>query len=150
MDFYSRIKMINYIRTLTAAGKPFDPADQGFKDDKFMQPVLEDDPLLFSLDEEQGDEPVKQSPEQMSGKMEELEAKLRDLSLQFQEYKDAVSKNFAKQLEENSTILAATAAKEEKDEEPVDDDSHYFNSYAGNGWVSEVLELLGWCADKST
>jgi protein arginine N-methyltransferase 3 len=141
MDFYSRIKMINYIRTLTAAGKPFDPADQGFNDDKFMQPVLEDDPLLFSLDEEQGDEPEYQmSPHETT--TEDLQAKLRDLELQFQEYKQAVGKHFAKQLEEKSTTFEATVAKNEEEEEPRDDDSHYFNSYAGNCWVSSVFKLM--------
>ena len=141
MDFYSRIMMINYIRTLTAAGKPFDPADQGFKDDKFRQPVLEADPLLFSLDEEQGDEPVEQNPEQVSRRIEELEEKLRDMSLQFQEYKEAVGRNFAKQLEQTSIAFEAAAAKEEMEEEPRDDDSHYFSSYEGNGWVSQSAQV---------
>jgi len=145
MDFYSRIKMINYIRTLTAAGKPFDPADQGFNDDKFMQPVLEDDPLLFSLDEEQGDEPEHQMSPHAETTTEDLQVKLRDLELQFQEYKQAVGKHLAKQLEEKPIFEATSAKKEEEEEEKElrDDDSHYFNSYAGNCWVSGALQLMG-------
>jgi protein arginine N-methyltransferase 3 len=124
LDFYGRIKLVNYIRTLTAQGKTYDPADRGFEDEKFLQPVLEEDPVLFSLEdgeEEEGEE----SPEV---KIRELEEKLRDLALQFQQYKEAVSESFVKKMDEKTPALA-----EKKEETPRDDDSHYFNSYAGNG-----------------
>ena len=64
-------------------------------------------------------------------KVQDLEARLKDLALQFQEYKEAVSENFAKQLADKSAGVEAQsgAAKVEQ----RDDDSHYFNSYAGNG-----------------
>jgi protein arginine N-methyltransferase 3 len=134
LDFYSRIKLINYIRSLTAAGKTYTAGDRAFEDDKYMQPTLEEDPLLFSVDEEEVDE----IPESADERVKELEAKLRDLTMQFQEYKSAVSDNFAKQLEEKSASVESKAKEEKKDEEPRDDDTHYFNSYAGND-IHEIM-----------
>jgi hypothetical protein len=53
LDFYASIKLVNYIRSEVLAGKDKpdveDPA--AWADDKFLQPTLEDDALLFSLDE---------------------------------------------------------------------------------------------------
>ncbi|KAF8253916.1 S-adenosyl-L-methionine-dependent methyltransferase [Wilcoxina mikolae CBS 423.85] len=133
LDFYSRIKLINYIRTLTSAGKTFDIGDRGFEEDKFLQPVLEEDPILFSLDDEETDE----VPETADERVKDLEARLRDLGLQFQEYKAAVCESFAKNLEEKSASVEARGGDEKK-EEPRDDDSHYFNSYAGND-IHEIM-----------
>jgi hypothetical protein len=53
LDFYASIKLVNYIRSEVLAGKDkpnvSDPA--AWVDDKFLQPTLADDALLFSLDE---------------------------------------------------------------------------------------------------
>ncbi|KAF2480148.1 hypothetical protein BDY17DRAFT_303309, partial [Neohortaea acidophila] len=55
LDFYSTIKLVNYIRSAVADGKPPDVPDLAdpavWADDRFMKPVLEDDALLYSLDE---------------------------------------------------------------------------------------------------
>jgi protein arginine N-methyltransferase 3 len=130
-DFYTRIKLVNYIRTLSAAGKTYEAGDRGFEDDRFLQPVMEEDPLLFSLDEdgdEDGDGDGDAAPETAERRIRKLEENLRDLAVQFQEYKSRVSENFVKQME------AATREVEVGEKEaPRDDDSHYFNSYAGNG-----------------
>lgn len=53
LDFYGMIKLVNYIRSSAKAGS--ETADTSnidlWKDDKFLQPVLEEDALLFSLDD---------------------------------------------------------------------------------------------------
>eukprot|EP01112_Ceratiomyxa_fruticulosa_P019796 TRINITY_DN6568_c0_g1_i2.p1 TRINITY_DN6568_c0_g1~~TRINITY_DN6568_c0_g1_i2.p1 ORF type:complete len:590 (-),score=126.34 TRINITY_DN6568_c0_g1_i2:79-1731(-) len=59
LDFYSTIKLINYIRTydkketdekIWTKIKFFsDITPSSFSDDKFLKPTIEDDPLLFSL-----------------------------------------------------------------------------------------------------
>lgn len=53
LDFYTTIKFINYCRTEVAAGKSLPSTDDAslWSDDKYLQPVLEDDALLFSIDE---------------------------------------------------------------------------------------------------
>jgi protein arginine N-methyltransferase 3 len=47
------IKFVNYVRSQVKEGnaKPDVESPAAWEDDKFMQPVLEDDALLFSVDE---------------------------------------------------------------------------------------------------
>ncbi|GAB1739670.1 hypothetical protein NU219Hw_g4614t1 [Hortaea werneckii] len=53
LDFYSTLRLINYIRSQVASGnaKPDCSSPQAWMDDKYMQPVLEDDALLYSIDD---------------------------------------------------------------------------------------------------
>ena len=53
LDFYGMIKLVNYIRAAAAnESASVDASDADlWKDDKFLQPVMEEDALLFSLDE---------------------------------------------------------------------------------------------------
>lgn len=139
LDFYGTIKLVNYIRASTAATCIPDFSSKSlFEDEKFLQPVLEDDALLFGLDEVVDEEEVGVKVEggvvSDSEKVKELEARLVSLSRQFSEYKEVVNKSFEAQL-----------AEPEKAEKKRDDDSHYFHSYAGNGmtisWITHSGEL---------
>ncbi|KAK4696738.1 hypothetical protein P7C71_g1240, partial [Lecanoromycetidae sp. Uapishka_2] len=51
LDFLSTVKLVNYIRSKTkAAVKALDLSERTvFEDEKYLQPVLEDDALLYSL-----------------------------------------------------------------------------------------------------
>ena len=53
LDFYSTIRLINYVRDCAKIGiaSPDTSDPSLWAGDKFMQPVLENDALLFSLDE---------------------------------------------------------------------------------------------------
>jgi hypothetical protein len=53
LDFYATIKFVNFIRAEILSGKDRpDVSDAAaWADDKFLQPVLEDDALLFTLDD---------------------------------------------------------------------------------------------------
>ena len=53
LDFYGTIKLVNYVRDAAINGlQAIDTsAADLWKDDKYLQPVLENDALLFSLDE---------------------------------------------------------------------------------------------------
>ncbi|KAK4627282.1 Ribosomal protein arginine N-methyltransferase rmt3 [Fulvia fulva] len=53
LDFYTTIKFVNYIRSEVKAGKERpDVSDAAsWSDDKFLQPALDEDALLFSLDD---------------------------------------------------------------------------------------------------
>lgn len=139
LDFYGTIKLVNYIRASTAAACIPDFSSKSlFEDEKFLQPVLEDDALLFGLDEVVDEEEVGVKAEggvvSDAEKVKELEVRLASLSRQFSEYKEVVNKSFEAQLVEP-----------EKAEKNRDDDSHYFHSYAGNGttvpWITRSGEL---------
>ncbi|KAA8900449.1 S-adenosyl-L-methionine-dependent methyltransferase [Sphaerosporella brunnea] len=124
LDFYSRIKLVNYIRT----HKAYDAAAMDWEDEKYLKPVVEGDAMLFELEdgEEEGE----------VDRVKELEEQLRDLKMQFAEYKERVSERFVQQLD----VSAVVEVKGEATEKPVlrDNDSHYFNSYAGN----DIHELM--------
>lgn len=68
LDFYASIKLVNYIRAEVKAGKErpdvSDPAS--WADDKYLQPTLEDDALLFGLDE-LDDTPVEDETDAKAG-----------------------------------------------------------------------------------
>ena len=55
LDFYSTIRLVNYIRLAVKDGRPPDVPDLAdpalWSDERFLQPVLQEDALLFSLDE---------------------------------------------------------------------------------------------------
>jgi protein arginine N-methyltransferase 3 len=131
LDFYGTIKLVNYIRSETKASRIPDFTSKAFlDDDKFLQPVLEDDTLLFSLDDPELDLGTEEkSATTDADKVKELELRLASLSQQFLEYKNAVNKSFEAQL-----------AEPDKDEVKRDDDSHYFHSYAGNDIHETMLK----------
>jgi len=53
LDFYATIKLVNYIRSEVLSGHsaPDVSNPEAWADDKYLQPALTDDALLFSLDE---------------------------------------------------------------------------------------------------
>lgn len=57
---YGRIKLINYIRTITNHGlgrnDPFTVSGDDWKEDKYLTPVLTDDPLLYDLEDDFSDD----------------------------------------------------------------------------------------------
>lgn len=137
LDFYGTIKLINYIRTSTAAACiPEFSSKSFFEDEKFLQPVLEDDALLFGLDDvaDEG-EVVTEEGGALSDaeKVKELETRLASLSRQFSEYKEVVNKSFEARLVEPEEV-----------EKKRDDDSHYFHSYAGNGTTISYITCSGY------
>ena len=144
LDFYGNIKLVNYLRSQVHSGKPV-PSEitrKDFDDEKYLKPVLEDDAVLFTLDDlpEVAEIPVEESTAQDKGKgverdsgvliarVSELEEELRRVQSQFSDYRDTVKTTLDKKWEEPSASGSA-APKEEK----RDDDSHYFSSYSYNG-----------------
>jgi protein arginine N-methyltransferase 3 len=135
LDFYGNIKLINYIRFQVQEGKklPEDISKSDFEDEKFLKPVLEDDALLFSLDdlpeiEDSGAPAIKSDsivrPVELVARVSELEEELRRMQTQFDNYRATVSQTLDDRWNTGAT---------EKEEEKRDDDSHYFSSYSYNG-----------------
>lgn len=121
---------MNYIRSCTKVGVEPELDEKAFlQEEKYLQPVLEDDTLLFSLDDEEED-----VPQSADDKVRDLEQKLADLSIQFAEYKEAVSETFAKRLD--------TGTDKKPTESERDDDTHYFTSYAYNGRIADDICML--------
>ncbi|KAI9696087.1 MAG: hypothetical protein M1836_005918 [Candelina mexicana] len=158
LDFYGAVKLINYIRSEVRAGNsiPTVLSKQSFEDEKYLHPALEDDALLFNLDEilgrNAGDEPEDdgQSRKFRTGSanadtltgVNELKEELQRLQTQFSDYRQAVKKTLDESLDAKDASLAEQSSstapsrngqhKNVKDEKK-EDDSHYFVSYSYNG-----------------
>jgi protein arginine N-methyltransferase 3 len=138
LDFLDSIKLVNYVRTQVKAGnkRPDVSSKSQFEDDAYLKPVLEDDALLYSLDdiaeEEAGNEA---SSGDADGRVLELQEELERLQTQFSEYRTAVQQSLEDQLTKEDEKLQPDAAKKSTDKtEEVDAD--YFSSYSYNSTLA--------------
>lgn len=116
-----------------------------FEDDAYLKPVLEDDALLYSLDdltEEQGDESAPSA--ETNRQVNELQEKLEQLQTQFSEYRQAVQKSMDDQLSKEDEKLAEVAPKPSAHtvDRLQEADDGYFVSYAYNGGFPCLAEML--------
>ncbi|KAK2768181.1 hypothetical protein FQN54_000033 [Arachnomyces sp. PD_36] len=153
LDFLGKIRLVNYIRSQVKAGnmKPDVSSAKLFEDDIYMMPVLEDDALLYSLDDVTGEDGSVEgqssadtaNKEHSSDKrVSELQEELDRLRGQFADYQLAVKKSLDKDLEDKD--------KEEpsKPEEPQEggskkvreEESDYFTSYSYNTIHESMLK----------
>ena len=143
VDFYESIKLVNYIRAEAAKGnsKPSVASKDVFDSDDYLKPVLQDDAVLFCLDDVvefgSGDEPTgmnskEKSTTDPSARIRELEEQLQKMQEQFAEYRQAVGKTLDERWADRAGPSAEASTS--SDAEPKrDDDTHYFDSYSYNG-----------------
>ncbi|THY10319.1 S-adenosyl-L-methionine-dependent methyltransferase [Aureobasidium pullulans] len=142
LDFFGAIKFVNYIRGEAKNGnqKPDVSSKSLFEDDKYMQPALEDDALLFSLDDvlDSEDAAGQDLPIGSSGdKTAELEAQLARLREQFAEYKLTVEKTLDDRWNEPSKEGEAGSSKTKNENHQ---DPGYFDSYSYNDIHQTMLQ----------
>lgn len=134
---------MNYIRSEVKNGnKNPDVSDAAkFADDKYLQPVLEDDAVLFSLDELSADDEEPQSEE--AKKVKELEEQLQQLASQFAEYRETVSKTLEERWNEKDTPKEGEAGPSGSSKAPEGKwgiDTGYFDSYSYNGKLHKIVD----------
>ncbi|TVY50517.1 Ribosomal protein arginine N-methyltransferase rmt3 [Lachnellula cervina] len=150
LDFYGTIKFVNYIRNQIHSGHKVtsDVSKEAFEDEKFLKPLLEDDALLFSLDElpeveqnSSGSQDKGKGAERDSGELvsrvSELEEELRMTQTQFDNYRATVKETLDERWNTKDTTEPSSSAKKE---EKRDDDSHYFSSYSYNDIHETMLK----------
>ncbi|TPX66016.1 hypothetical protein SpCBS45565_g04769 [Spizellomyces sp. 'palustris'] len=163
LDFYGSIRLINYVRT-KAKDDPSFTADAlleagksapWLNDDGYLQPVLEDDPLLYAFEDEDDEEldaiisghsvaPVAESTptsaeDELHARLQAAEQRailaerrLDELTKAFMQYKDMVKEAF---LDEpttkggKATVRVDTSTDDESEDEEWAMD-YYFGSYA--------------------
>ncbi|KAM3069642.1 Ribosomal protein arginine N-methyltransferase rmt3 [Clarireedia jacksonii] len=145
LDFYGSIKLTNYIRSKAQSKEKVtsDISLADLEDEKYLKPVLEDDALLFCLDElpdvnqQNGSEGKgkEAEPGQLVARVSELEEELRKIQTQFENYRNTVKET----LDERWNDQSAGPSVPEK-EEKRDDDSHYFSSYSYNDIHETMLK----------
>ncbi|KAI1003390.1 Ribosomal protein arginine N-methyltransferase [Podosphaera aphanis] len=152
LDFYDTIKLVNFVRTHAhaAEGFPSKPTKEDFQDEKFLMPVLDDDAVLFNLDElpdisENDDSTAPDESEKSTLKSSELvarvsvlEEQLRRVQLQFESYRATVSQTLDDRWHQKKSIDYTKASDDTKDK--PEDDNHYFKSYSYNDIHETMLK----------
>jgi type I protein arginine methyltransferase len=140
LDFYGTIRLVNYIRSEVKAGRAVTPSlpKEVLEDDRYLKPVLEDDALLFNLDDLPDVVPLDEvntfgivaadRSTELLGRVLELEQELRKTQSQFSNYKVAVQQTLDRRWSDEVGTVASRGAGEK-----TDYDSSYFSSYAYNG-----------------
>ncbi|KAJ3076735.1 Protein arginine N-methyltransferase 3 [Podochytrium sp. JEL0797] len=144
LDFYGGIRLVNFVRTQVKANPAFKASSVSvtlsnwIKDDAFLIPVIENDPLLYAIDFDDSEDEADQD-EQLAAqataisleddssdkkKVQSLERQLAELKTAFSDYKVLVRKTFL----EDSAVSAPLPRKDgEKETWEMD---YYFGSYA--------------------
>ncbi|KAF2227500.1 S-adenosyl-L-methionine-dependent methyltransferase [Elsinoe ampelina] len=141
LDFLESIKLVNYLRKEAQAGQIISQVD--FKDkfsaDAFLQPSLENDALLFSLDEvlDAEDDPQTNGdhPEATNGDHEssaELKQRLQDLEDRFAEYRLEVAKTLDQRWNDRTENIASSSKSKSDAEIDEKYDRGYFETYSYN------------------
>ncbi|KAJ5601681.1 hypothetical protein N7510_011215 [Penicillium lagena] len=142
LDFLDMIKLVNYVRTQVKSGNmtPDVSTKAQFADDAYLKPVLEDDALLYSLDDLADDQGEDAAPgTEAERQVLELQEDLERLQTQFSEYRLAVQKSMEDQLskEEEKLDNAPSAQTADRIQEAEDG---YFVSYSYNGIHESMLK----------
>ncbi|KAF5019662.1 hypothetical protein F66182_8324 [Fusarium sp. NRRL 66182] len=129
LDFHGAVKLVNFVRDHVKNGSPLpkDITAKDLEDDKYLRPVLENDALIFSLDEVletiTNDQAKGSSDENLAARNRELEEELERVQNQFANYRLTVQQTLDKRWGDDTE----TAATEKKD-----DSAYYFESYAAH------------------
>ncbi|PGH01697.1 hypothetical protein AJ79_07851 [Helicocarpus griseus UAMH5409] len=146
LDFLGTIRLVNYIRSEVKAGNTTPDVSSAslFDDAKYLRPLLEDDALLYSLDdlteEVVGDGKGKQAETAGSTtRIRELEEELERMRGDFEEYKTIVKRSLDKEL---SNTAASASGKSEASASGKfhEAESGYFTSYSYNAIHESMLK----------
>lgn len=135
LDFLDTIKLVNYVRSEVRAGntKPDVSSKDIFQDEIYMRPVLEDDALLYSLDDlSEAEGEGETSASNAEKRVLELQEQLERLQGQFSEYRLAVQKSLDDQLSKEDDSKASTQKTTDRLQEA---DADYFTSYSYNSML---------------
>lgn len=148
LDFLDTIKLVNYVRSEVKAGNktPDVSSKVKFADDVYMKPVLEDDALLYSLDDiaQDQDQDAEAAPgNEAERKVIELQEDLERLQTQFSEYRLAVQKSLADQLNKEDEKLEPGASVKRSPADKIGEaDEDYFTSYSYNSTFCGFLPMF--------
>ncbi|RMZ80129.1 hypothetical protein DV737_g3190, partial [Chaetothyriales sp. CBS 132003] len=128
LDDLEKIKLINYVRAEAKKGntKPELETKAIFDDDKYLQPVLVDDAVLYSLE----DVLPSVTANEDYNEVEALRQQLSTLKSQFDNYRNDVQKVLIRQIDENNEPGRRPASETCKKTSHIDEE--YFQSYSYN------------------
>lgn len=141
LDFYGAIKLVNFVRQCVQQGQPLPDQilPEDIKDEQYLKPVLENDALLFTLDEvleadEEESQPdpslVDASAKELLARNKALEAELEAIRGQYTNYRLAVEQTLDRRWGDDAASGPSATASKKKDSD------YYFESYAAHGIVT--------------
>ncbi|KIW52976.1 hypothetical protein PV05_08583 [Exophiala xenobiotica] len=142
LDFLDLVKLVNYVRSEVKAGNthPDVSTKSVFEDDKFLKPVLEDDALLYSMDDVFGDD-AGAGP---ASEVEQLREQLATLQSQFEAYREQVQNAMLERLEGQDALPGPSTARAKAPAQAstiVDElDKDYFKSYSYNSIHESMIK----------
>ena len=138
LEFLDLIKLINYIRTQVQSGdtKPDISSKAQFEDEKYLKPVLEDDALLYSLDDiAESDSVPAQNP--LEAEVNDLREQLSQLQSQFTAYRVDVQSSLMQNLHLSAADVTAdppnaiaSSSQLPTAQQKESTDTSYFTSYS--------------------
>lgn len=126
LDFHGAVKLVNFVRDHVKSGLPLpkDITAKDLEDDKYLRPVLENDALIFSLDEVLETITTDQDKDGiLAARNRELEEELEKLKDQFANYRLTVQETLDKRWGDDTETTPI---------EKKDDSAYYFESYAAH------------------
>ncbi|KAF2149283.1 S-adenosyl-L-methionine-dependent methyltransferase [Myriangium duriaei CBS 260.36] len=150
LDFLESVKLVNYIRKEAANGKVLKTVNSksDFDKDEYLQPSLEDDALLFSLDElleASGGDSETTDPADQRDDPQALKQRLAELEAQFANYRTEVAKTLDDRWgvaqDGPSTAESWNARSKTNDEASLEKyDRGYFETYSYNEIHQTMLQ----------
>ena len=147
LNFFETIKLINYIRYEVMHGnsKPDTSSKFIFDDPTFLKPVLQDDPLLYSFDDDQQDDGSVREGDEAEIHNSDLQPSLNHgeivpLATQLHQTRQELDslRMFVGRLdwdkEKKLSECDQTSLDIDAGEQAKDRDLDYFTSYSYNGW----------------
>ncbi|MCJ1224960.1 hypothetical protein MMC12_001607 [Toensbergia leucococca] len=153
LDFLDMIKLVNYIRDEVKNGnmKLNVSSKAAFEDDRYLQPVLENDALLYSMEDvvedvsgremhpdDENFTPLTAENIGAERRIVELRGELQHLQAQFDDYRQTVSNTLDVRWDSDETSSGPSLQDTNNKDPAKDDDSHYFTSYSYND-IHEVM-----------
>jgi protein arginine N-methyltransferase 3 len=137
LDFHGAVKLVNYVRERVKQGSSL-PEEISFGDfdhDRYLQPVLENDALIFSLDD------VLENIENAGAVAENKDVQADTLVVQNKELEDELEKVRSQFANYRLAVEQTLDNRWGDDTEPAptqkkDDSAYYFESYAAHGTIS--------------
>ncbi|KAI1816644.1 S-adenosyl-L-methionine-dependent methyltransferase [Poronia punctata] len=138
-DFHGCVKLVNFIRQRVHEGLPVseDISLADISDDAYLKPVLDDDAVIIGLFDlpELSTAQDGENVDELRKRNAELEEKLASITVQYDNYRDAVSKTLDERWGDDKAVSQDAAGKgKDKDVVPVireDESKYYWESYAG-------------------
>jgi protein arginine N-methyltransferase 3 len=143
LDFLGAIKLVNFIRLQLKSNiaLPTEISLGDIEDDCYLKPVLENDAVIYSLDEvlestndASSTEPsgaVDESSSELHKHNKSLEAELNSIRESFANYRLAVEQTLDRRWGDDTIPIASASGKEK------DSSGYYFESYAAHGTKHE-------------